>query len=68
MYKGLVANYEEKTVTEIGGFIRKVVRMNFDNKAYTIDETIEKFERNWNFMRTTIYSGKFPYNMANNKD
>ena len=68
MYKGLVANYEGKTVTDMGGLIRKVVRMNFDDRAYTIDEHIGEFERNWNFMRTTVHSGKFPDNMKNDED
>ena len=63
MYKGLVANYEGKPVTDIGGLIRKLVQMNFDDRTYIIDEHIGQFERNSNFMRTTIQSGKFPYNM-----
>ena len=68
MYKGLVANYKGTTVTDIGGLIRKVVRMNFDDRAYTIDEHIGEFGRNWNFMRTIIHSGKFPYNMKEDGD
>ena len=68
MYKGLVANYEGKTVTDMGGLIRKVVQMNFDDRTHTIDEHIGEFERNWNFMRTTIGSGKFPDNMSTDED
>lgn len=68
MYKGLVANYEGQTVTDMGGLIRKVVRMNFDDRTCTIDEHIGEFERNWNFMRTTVGSGKFPDNMKDNEE
>lgn len=46
MYKGLVANYEAKTVTDMGGLIRKVVRMNFDDRTNTIDQHIGEFKRN----------------------
>ena len=52
----------------MGGLIRKVVRMNFDDRAYTIDEHIGESERNWNFMRTTVHSGKFPDNMKTDED
>ena len=68
MYKGLVANYQGKTVTDMGGLIRNVVRMNFDYRTHTIDEHIGEFERNWNFIRTTIGSGKFPDNMKEDED
>ena len=68
MYKGLIANYEGKTVTDMGGLIRKVVRMNFDDRTHTIDEHIGEFERNWSFMRTTIQGGKFPDNIKEDED
>ena len=68
MYKSLVANYEGKTVTDMGGLIRKVVQMKFDDRTHTIDEQIGEFETNWNFMRTTISSGKFSNNISTDED
>ena len=68
MYKSLVANYEGKTVTDMGGLIRKVIRMNFDDRTHTIEEHIGEFERNWSFMRTTIQGGKFQENMKDDED
>lgn len=42
--------------------------MTFDDRTQTIDEHTGEFERNWNFMRTTIGSRKFPDNMSTDED
>ena len=67
-YKALVAHYEGKTITDIGTLIDQVMKMNFDDRATTIEEHIGEFERNWSFMRATITNGNFPDNLKTDGD
>jgi len=56
-YKELKAEYEGKTVTDLGVVLANIARFTFDDRTTTIKEHVAEFDRRWNFMKGMLAGG-----------
>ena len=58
-YKNLKANYEGKTVTDLGVLLASITKLTYDDRSSTIEEHIAEFEKKWDFTAATLSTGEF---------